>query len=314
MHSFDFGFYPALLADAPARYHSAAFRAYATLGNALGYEQGEHVVPDVSNAQLIANGRFEGRIPLRPQSYIWAYSAYSAQPEGFTVQIIDLSTGMQFFQNPEKHGLLSGKQVDPYGINFPLCILPAPKLVLAPGVLSVRVMNLSASANEVQFVIFTAEPPVEGIRVKNAHNLLLDAEAALAARAIRGGFAPGIPGPGSGSGSGAGGSGIIAPAVEDLSQPIEIAGAGTYAVLPGFTSYRIAIHELQLYTTAAADITLWDGATRKLQGTFTNFPGGAGFYLPPSERPHFRLTAGNPFIIETTGALAGFVNYRMLSA
>ena len=308
LSSFDVALYPQFR-PGPARYHVKAFGAFQTLSEALGYEQGQHVIPDATNASLIANGRFESRVTLPPQSYIWGFGCYSQRAEGFTTQIIDLGTGASFFASPERFEVLGGELPEPFGIDFPLSILPAPRLVLAPGVLSVRIVNQSSLANRIQFVIFTAQPPVEGIRKKNAANFMLDAEAALAARAIRGGFAPGVGGGPSGGSLPGGGSAPAQP--QDLSQYIEIAAAGTHTVLPGFGSFAIAIYELQLYAPAGGDFTLWDGASRKLQGTLTGFPAGAGFYLPPSTRPHFRLTPGNSFVIETTGAAGGFVNYRM---
>jgi hypothetical protein len=292
------------------RYHKYALEACRPLRFALGYEGRQHVIPDASNTAVIGNGRFESRISLRPQSYLWGLVGYSEEVEGFRVQITDLGTGAKLTSERINHANLTG-QGTTSGISGPLYLLPAPRLVLEPAVLSVQIENLSASTNTIQLVLLTAEPPPEGIREKNEWNLQLDAEAARARRALRGASVVSVPGE----------APIVVPTggsasadEESTSEPIEIAAAGKTVVIAGFGSVRIRIYELSLYNAGVNSITLWDGATKKLHGTLTDLPPGAGFFLPPSEKPHFQpLSPGNSFIIETTEAtqVSGFVRYRM---
>jgi len=127
---------------------------------APGYQPAWHLVPDRGNAAVIGHGKFRAQVTLPPGSYVWALGGYSAQPEGFKVQITDLGTGTPYFSAPISHAAITG-QAAVAGVTFPLGILHKPRLVIEPAVLSVEVQNDSANANQIQMVLFTAEPRTE---------------------------------------------------------------------------------------------------------------------------------------------------------
>jgi hypothetical protein len=293
------------------RYHTYALDAMLALRHAAGFEASWHVIPNASNTAVIALGRFEQRISVPPQSYIWGFAAYSQQ--GFQVQIYDLGTSEPWFSQPLNYQNLSGQGSTPEGITSPLYLLPAPRLVLEPGLLSVQITNLSSQVNTIKLLMLMVTP-APGTQPKNVWNAILDAEASAARRAVRnaGLYAP--------IGTSAGPGGTTAPAVSsadtstaELEQAFEAALAGDNVILPGFGSMRIKIVELSLYNSTANDIEIWDGAAKKLHGTLTGFPAGAGFFLPGGSRPHFELTPGNSFVIKLANAtqVSGFVRYRM---
>jgi len=127
---------------------------------APGYQPAWHLVPDRGNAAVIAHGKFRANVSLPVGSYVWAFGAYSQQADGFKVQIIDMGTGSPFFSGALPHSVLSGQTVVA-GVTFPLHVLHKPRLVIEPAVLSVEIQNDSGSANQIQFVLFTAEPREE---------------------------------------------------------------------------------------------------------------------------------------------------------
>ncbi len=142
----------------PLSYHAQAIEAMQAMRAAAGFQAVRHIVPDVMNAALVGKGRYEARISLPPQSYVWAFAGTSDQAAGFKVQIVDLGTKAEWFSQPIRWDNLTGQGATPEGLSFPLYILPKPRLVLEPGLLSVQVTNLAAVANPIQLVVFTAEP------------------------------------------------------------------------------------------------------------------------------------------------------------
>lgn len=104
--------------------------------------------------------------------------------------------------------------------------------------------------------------------------------------------------------------------IDPTHQVIEASAVGNNIIVPGSSGFRIAIYQLSLYNSVGQTIQLLDGtAGAKLQGDLTNFPAGAGYYLPMADQdnPHFVLGQGNSFILNLgAGAVGGFVKYRML--
>lgn len=145
---------------------------------------------------------------------------------------------------------------------------------------------------------------------KNESNLVLDHEADLARRAIRG---AGVSGVGAAAAGGTiQGSGAGQPGDADLLDAlIEITAAGDHAAIQGFGSFKIVIYELGLYNLDDGTVELWDGATRKLHGAFTDWPAGSSFGLDNTGRRHWKLSAGNSFIVKTAGRLSGFARYYL---
>jgi len=154
--------------------------------------------------------------------------------------------------------------------------------------------------------------PTAPARPINPANLELMREAALKRRAIRGTKAY----------SQAAGD-DQAPGAETqpakTHQPIYATAAGRNILVPGAQGYRIAIYAFSAYNTVQQTIRLLDD-TRDLQGVLTDFPAASGLFLPNDAEPYFVLDYGAPLVLEltagtdsgTTGAVAGFLKYRML--
>jgi len=126
--------------------------------SAPGYEPIAHRIPDADNVAVIGKGKFESRLTLPVESYVWAFSGYSSDAAGFKVAITDLGSGSSFFNGRIKDTLLSGQGQLVAGSAFPLVILEQPRIVIEPGLISVQVENLAAGVNQIYLVLWTAEP------------------------------------------------------------------------------------------------------------------------------------------------------------
>ncbi|MCC7497330.1 MAG: hypothetical protein IT160_07120 [Bryobacterales bacterium] len=96
---------------------------------------------------------------------------------------------------------------------------------------------------------------------------------------------------------------------------IQAAAAGDNVIIPGSGSLRIAIYQLDFYNSDAQTIQFLDGiGGSKLRGDLTNFAGGAGYFLPFSDEPHFVLSPGKAFVLNLSAgaAVGGFLKFRML--
>ena len=125
---------------------------------APGYEPIAHRIPDADNVAVIGKGKFESRITLPVESYVWAFSGYSSDADGFKVSIQDVGSGSSFFNGKVKDTLLSGQGQLMAGAAFPLVIMEQPRIVIEPGLISVQVENLAAAVNQIYVVLWTAEP------------------------------------------------------------------------------------------------------------------------------------------------------------
>lgn len=122
---------------------------------APGYEPALYAMPGTENANLAPNATHEVRLSLPPESYVWAWSAYS-QAE-FRLQVTDAGTRTPFLSAPCPHKAVTG-QGTIQGITFPLMLLDPPRLLIEPAVLTIQMTNLAPVANLIQFVLFCAVP------------------------------------------------------------------------------------------------------------------------------------------------------------
>jgi len=147
-------------------------------------------------------------------------------------------------------------------------------------------------------------------RPANPANLALLHEADLKRRAIRASKGSSQAGADDGTG---------ADPASKTTHPIYATAAGRNVLLPGSQGYRIGIYAFSAFNTIQQTIRLLDD-TRDLQGPLTDFPASAGLFLPNDAEPYFVLDYGAPLVLEltagteslTTGAVAGFLKYRML--
>ncbi len=294
-------------------YHLQALEALRTLREAAGYSPSLHLVPDASNTAVVPRGRFELRISLPVQSYVWALAAYSEQAAGFRIQIVDLGTGQKWFSQPIPNAMAGGEATTPEGISSPLYVLPKPMLVIEPALLSVQIENLADVLNTVQVVLFVVEPEDQAAMTTPA-NLVLNAEADLARRALRGARAN-VRATVTSSGSA-----VITPGTSGAGEPelstaiIDIAALGDNTIIPGSGTSRVVIYEIGIRQSGANPMTvrLKQGAD-PLMGPMTNFNPGDSFFRLGAEKPWRKLEPGRGFIINLSAAeqLSGYVLYRM---
>jgi hypothetical protein len=141
----------------PGRYHTYALAAAYALRMASGFRPALYAVPDTSNAEVAGSSPFEGRISVPPSSYLWAIAATSSETDGFDLQLRDNRNKREMFGKRTFYQNTSG-QGSSAGIAHPLFMLPRPRLVLAPGELTVQIFNRSASQNTVQVVLYFVQP------------------------------------------------------------------------------------------------------------------------------------------------------------
>lgn len=110
-------------------------------------------VPDDSNVSIPARRTWEGSLSLPPGSIVWAIKASSQDVAGVRLQVTDVGTGERWFAQPVRIDPVSGDAIP----NQPW-ILPEPRLLADPGLLTVQVSNLAAVANSAQVVIYYATP------------------------------------------------------------------------------------------------------------------------------------------------------------
>lgn len=106
---------------------------------------------------------------------------------------------------------------------------------------------------------------------------------------------------------------LPAAAAHDIHAVINVTASGSFTLIPGVVGQAIDVYELLLYTDTQMDLELFDGEN-SLTGLLKSWPAQTGFYLPPSDKAHFNLTAGNALKISTgaAGQVSGFIRYRMV--
>lgn len=124
-------------------------------------------VPEQGFNVLGALAPYERIVNVTQGTYITAVSAFSQVADGFTVQVIDRGTGSNFFSTPIHSSQLGRKTTHAAvlglrnNIYYPLLHLPEPRLVTAPGQITVKLQNLANAANRVQICLWAVEPMEE---------------------------------------------------------------------------------------------------------------------------------------------------------
>ena len=305
-------------------YNETAEAALIALDQAAGLRPFVAVMPEAANVAIPALGTFQARVSVPVGALLWGISGKSAQAAGATVQVTDSKTQKPLFSQDVNIGNVAGGSLsvpDAYGTvhsyTGAVHVLPKAMIVVSPGLLTVKIVNLAAVVNNIQLALHFSLPNPAGVPNPNAYNDELNHELDLAIRAIRD--------PGSGnvltSTTPAGSSATPAtPAptldlVDSLFRvAFDISTVGDNTIIPGNTGLgKISIYQLDLWNaTAAQDIGLKDGPN-PLRGTLANFPAQMGYALTFQDAYHFQLTPGNSFVINISGGtrLTGFVRYRM---
>jgi hypothetical protein len=306
-------------------YHSRARQSSEPLLRALSYRPRVQVVPDRQGASIAIKGSYEGRVSVPVGSALWAISATSAQAAGFKLNLLDaggapLASEAAFFSMIAS-GPTTTQLKDSAGtlktITNPLFVLPKYRILTEPGLIRAQIQNLASVTNSVQVALHFALPPRPG-DPRNGWNDLMDAELELARHALRnvdlttGALV-------TTSQTIAGGDPLNQPAT---TLAFNVSAVGDNIVIPAAAGYRIAVHQVSMYSTENQTIRFLQGtpAGVDLQGPLVNFAQGAGYYLSyQKEEPHFILDTGQPFVLNiaagsggATGNLSGFVKYRML--
>lgn len=94
---------------------------------------------------------------------------------------------------------------------------------------------------------------------------------------------------------------------------INVASAGTYAIIPGISGQRIQIFALFWYSEVDQNLEFFDGPLT-LTGPLTAWAEQSGALFPFVGEPYFELSAGNPFnlTISAAGQVSGFAKFRQL--
>lgn len=127
------------------------------LNPGVRYRSRPFVAPDVANRSVPARGNWEDQFSLRPGSFLVALSSRSAVADGFRFSVTDAGSGERISSGSARNGVLSGEPAKFAGRGGPF-FLPAPWVVSAPGLVLVQITNLAPSANEIDLLLYFAEP------------------------------------------------------------------------------------------------------------------------------------------------------------
>ena len=122
-----------------------------------GYATALRVTPQVYLLPIPALGVTEDTIRVKPGSYLTMLSFGSAQAAGFKFELFDM--GAQEYILPPT----SSVALKPAAGQPPQFILPKPYCVLAPGRIQVILTNLANATNDMQLLMFFAEPSPEAL-------------------------------------------------------------------------------------------------------------------------------------------------------
>jgi hypothetical protein len=115
----------------------------------------------VINAQapagILAFQSYEDRITLQPGSFLVGWSAYSSQAAGFRFQLYDV--GAQDYVLTDKWQNWTDAEAGDTAESVPH-LLPDPYVVVSPGQLLIKVVNLATVTNDFQMVLHFCSPKV----------------------------------------------------------------------------------------------------------------------------------------------------------
>jgi len=111
-------------------------------------------------AGVSALGQIEDRFQLPPKSWLLAWAGYSSNAAGFRFSIYD--EGAQDYAISERWQNGSDTAVDTSSDSGSPHMLPEPYLVVSPGALQAKVVNLANAINDFQMVVYFAVPKGQG--------------------------------------------------------------------------------------------------------------------------------------------------------
>lgn len=114
------------------------------------------VVPRVADLPVAARGQVEDQATIPPGSCLVALSGASDQTAGFRFTVYDVGA-KRFVLSDQWDELATGAQ-DTTDVESQGLVLPTPYLILAPGLLQVRVANLATVAADMQLLLHFATP------------------------------------------------------------------------------------------------------------------------------------------------------------
>jgi hypothetical protein len=133
-----------------------------TLRLATGFQPLVMQVPDISNAQVIARGTFDGRLTVLPGTRLWAVSGSSAEAAGAKVQVTDLGTKQALWPVPvDIRNCTGGTGATAEGMENRQWFLPRPMVFDRPGLIGVKIFNLATAANAIEILLWLQEPKWE---------------------------------------------------------------------------------------------------------------------------------------------------------
>lgn len=142
-----------------SRYCGIVARGHELLRCAEGWEPLILTLPLNANATMAVRAIYEARLSVPPGSYLVGFSGtFTAGTAGFEVVIRDLRDQSLLTSRPVNQSNITG-QPPAGGIPPPVYYLPEPRLIIEPGLVSVRIRNLDALlANTVQLCTFWEVP------------------------------------------------------------------------------------------------------------------------------------------------------------
>ena len=127
---------------------------------AQGYQWRGYAVPTTSAETLTPLQQIEEQVSVKPGSWLLSITAVSTASAGMRFQIFDRQTGQAIFSEFVSDYAGAGNRNNGHFSGRPLpFILPAPYLVSEPGLLTVQIASMSATANnDVRMLLAFAEP------------------------------------------------------------------------------------------------------------------------------------------------------------
>jgi len=121
-----------------------------------GYIARAIVVPRNSYQPIAALDQIEDRVQVPPKSWLVGLAGASSDAEGFRWQIYDIGQ-KSYALTDQWDNLITGAQNTADPDSQPL-VLPCAYLVSAPGLLQVKLSNLSSTPADMQLVLWFAVP------------------------------------------------------------------------------------------------------------------------------------------------------------
>lgn len=133
-------------------------RALVAVTRAARFRPMAWALPGEVAEQMPAGATVEIRLSVPVGTYLLGVAGSSSQAAGFELQITDTRHNAPLWSAPANWQNATSQAAGPGNAEFPLVWLDAPRLIIEPGLLDVRLRNLATATNTIQAVLFTAEP------------------------------------------------------------------------------------------------------------------------------------------------------------